>query len=118
MVDRFYAHHDRVIHIAYLITPGSESATRIDVLLHQCRLQNTQSSITIQGRDGVRVLDCAMISRDDPFPVRFLENSYPNQSRDNLIEDTFRIRIFASAKRYLTHQRAVALSIPMRNIVG
>ncbi len=45
MINGFDAHHKAVIHVAHLITPSAEAATRVDALAEQHRLDDLQSGV-------------------------------------------------------------------------
>src|SRR5947208_3533594 len=53
LVDELHALHRRVIHVADLVQPRAEAATRPDVVLAQPRLDRPEARITGDGRNGV-----------------------------------------------------------------
>src|ERR1700756_5057184 len=56
VIDRFDAHHDGMIHISDLVAPGAKTASRINSLADERRLNNVQSLVPVQGWDWVRIL--------------------------------------------------------------
>src|SRR5277367_15576 len=95
IVDRFDAHHHRVIHVADLIAPGAKASARVNSLIQQSRLQHGQSLVTAERRDRIRVSDDPMIPRDDAPSVRLLQHFGLDQSRNDLLQNLLRIWIFA-----------------------
>src|ERR1700685_10126 len=98
VIDGFYAHHEGMVHVPNFITPGAETAPRIDPLLHQGRLQNTQSGIPFESRNWIRVSDSASVARDNAFTIGVFKNIAADQFVNDPLQYCFRIWRFSGPK--------------------
>src|SRR5271170_5692901 len=104
VIDGFHTHHDRVVHIANLVSPRTESAAGIDSFFHQSRLQYSERPVAPKGGDGIGVGDRTVIAGNNSAPVTFVKHPGANEAGDDLIEHLLRIWSLTHTEGHLAHQ--------------